>query len=52
MLGFPKKDMPNPDDPSDCNNYDDMFMSVAAAKALLIDLRDAVDAITMGTMHE
>lgn len=42
------KEHPVDEDPQNINNYDDRFISVAAAKELLIDLKDAIDAVVSG----
>lgn len=51
-LGFPKEDMPNPDDECDPANYEDKFLTLAAAKSLLIDLKQAIDACVEGKPFE
>lgn len=47
-LIFPKQEMVYPDDPDHEDNYEDVFISIAAAKTLLIDLRDAVESAVTG----
>lgn len=44
-LSFPLPNPPHPEDPDHSDNFEDVFLSVAAAKAMLVDLRDAVDSI-------
>jgi hypothetical protein len=51
-LVFPKEIMVRPDDPFHDDNYEDVFISIAAAKTLLIDLRDAVEAAVSGRPFE
>jgi hypothetical protein len=43
-LSFPIANPPKPDDPEADENYEDVFISIAAAKAMLVDLRDAIEA--------
>ena len=49
---FPIPDCPFPEDPENDANFEDRFMTVAAAKSLIIDLQDAVESITSGTEFE
>lgn len=44
-LSFPLPEPVRPDDLDHEDNFEDVFIPVAAAKALLIDLRDAVESI-------
>ena len=47
-LMFPKSVPVYPDDPEHEDNFNDVFISIPAAKTLLIDLRDAIEAATTG----
>jgi hypothetical protein len=51
-LIFPKDVPVYPDDLNHEDNFEDVFLSVAAAKTLLIDLRDAVEAAVSGKAFE
>jgi hypothetical protein len=44
------KENPVDDDPENPENYDDLFMSVAAAKALQIDLREILEDFDSGKL--
>lgn len=44
-LSFPLPEPLRPDDLDHDDNFEDVFIPVATAKALLIDLRDAIDSI-------
>lgn len=44
------KENPVDDDPDNPENYDDLFMSVAAAKALQIDLREILEDFDSGKL--
>ena len=44
-LAFPIPDPPYPSEPDHPDNFEDVFISVSAAKSLLIDLKDAIDSI-------
>jgi hypothetical protein len=44
-LSFPLPEPVRPDDLNHEDNFEDVFISVSAAKALLIDLRDAIESI-------
>lgn len=44
-LSFPLPEPVRPDDLEHEDNFEDVFIPVAAAKALLVDLRDAVESI-------
>lgn len=44
-LSFPLPEPVRPDDLDHDDNFEDVFIPVAAAKALLIDLRDAIESI-------
>ena len=44
-LSFPLFNPPRPDEPNHDDNFEDVFMPVSAAKALLIDLRDAIESV-------
>jgi hypothetical protein len=46
------KEHPVDENPENIDNYDDRFISVAAAKELLINLKDAIDAIVSGKPFE
>ena len=47
-LIFPKETPVYPDDLHHPENFDDVFLSLSGAKALLIDLKDAVNAAVSG----
>lgn len=47
-LIFPKDVPVYPDDPHHEENFEEVFMSISAAKSLLIDLNDAVNAAISG----
>lgn len=47
-LIFPKEVPVYPNDLEHEDNFEDVFLSIAAAKTLLIDLRDAVEAAVSG----
>lgn len=47
-LIFQLDNPPFPDDPNRDENYHHAFISVSAAKALLLDLRDAVEVAVSG----
>ena len=47
-LIFPKEVPVYPDDLEHEDNFEDVFLSIAAAKTLLIDLRDAVESAVTG----
>lgn len=49
-LGFPNKEL-DMEDPNAMSpeNFDDQFITLAAAKALVMDLQETIDAIMNGT---
>lgn len=49
---FPKQNPPFPDDPNHDENFDDRFLTLAAAKTLLIDLRNAIEDVVAGRFPE
>ncbi len=44
------KEYPVDDDPENPENYEDLFMSIASAKALLIDLREIIEEFDSGKL--
>lgn len=44
------KENPVDDDPDNPENYEDLFMSVAAAKALQVDLREILEDFDSGKL--
>lgn len=48
-LAFPKENPPYPDEQENMENFDEVLLTVAAAKALIVDVRDALDSILNGT---
>ena len=44
------KEKPFDDDPENPDNYEDLFMSIAAAKALQVDLREILEDFDKGKL--